>query len=305
MDAMIKQTMQGYLAAFDSANVTDEGLKAEIKQHKSDLKSIAESSSDVSQFMEKLTSEGINEKQSELIAKAFSPQSENNSSDEATATAKQLNTSPRTKVKQHIKKYIQKATIRDWINRVLFGVLILIIFVPSSRLYFYKTYLRWTMEAPDIKKEIKHSEIPGSWSLLDKEGNTIQFEQFKNQKVFINFWASWRGPCLVEIPSLIEKSKALKGEVTFIFLTKDKQENASRIIEQYKSETAHFYFYDNCPKPLQHDSDSIPFSVWINEGVKTAYNKGAAKWSSQDIIDGFEKATRRGENNEHFKRVSH
>ena len=34
------------------------------------------------------------------------------------------------------------------------------------------------------------------------DGNTVQLSDFRGQKVFLNFWASWCPPCRVEMPHL-------------------------------------------------------------------------------------------------------
>lgn len=40
------------------------------------------------------------------------------------------------------------------------------------------------------------------FQLEDMDGNTIQLSDYRGQKVFLNFWASWCPPCRVEMPHL-------------------------------------------------------------------------------------------------------
>lgn len=70
---MVEQTMNGYLMAFDSVSVTDEGLKAEIEAFKNELKEIGGQSSDVMDFMNKCTAAGITEKQTDLLTRVHTP----------------------------------------------------------------------------------------------------------------------------------------------------------------------------------------------------------------------------------------
>lgn len=42
------------------------------------------------------------------------------------------------------------------------------------------------------------------FQLEDMEGNTVQLSDYRGQKVFLNFWASWCPPCRVEMPHLQE-----------------------------------------------------------------------------------------------------
>lgn len=42
------------------------------------------------------------------------------------------------------------------------------------------------------------------FQLEDMDGNTVNLSDFRGQKVFLNFWASWCPPCRVEMPHLQE-----------------------------------------------------------------------------------------------------
>lgn len=39
-------------------------------------------------------------------------------------------------------------------------------------------------------------------SYTDLEGKTSKLSKYKGKVLFLNFWASWCGPCIMEIPSL-------------------------------------------------------------------------------------------------------
>lgn len=41
-----------------------------------------------------------------------------------------------------------------------------------------------------------------AFSLKDTKGNTVTFETFKGKVVFLDFWATWCGPCKEELPAL-------------------------------------------------------------------------------------------------------
>jgi thiol-disulfide isomerase/thioredoxin len=46
-----------------------------------------------------------------------------------------------------------------------------------------------------------------AWSLKDVNGKVVTSDQFKGKTVVIDFWATWCGPCKVEIPGYIELAK--------------------------------------------------------------------------------------------------
>jgi peroxiredoxin len=50
------------------------------------------------------------------------------------------------------------------------------------------------------------------FALKNLEGNEIRLSDLKGKIVFINFWATWCGPCRVEVPAFIELQKEYGAE---------------------------------------------------------------------------------------------
>jgi thiol-disulfide isomerase/thioredoxin len=46
-----------------------------------------------------------------------------------------------------------------------------------------------------------------AWTLKDLDGNAVSSEQFKGRVVVVDFWATWCGPCVAEIPGYVELQK--------------------------------------------------------------------------------------------------
>jgi thiol-disulfide isomerase/thioredoxin len=51
-----------------------------------------------------------------------------------------------------------------------------------------------------------------SFTLKDAQGQDVKLETFKGQVVLLNFWATWCGPCRLEIPWFVELQEKYRGQ---------------------------------------------------------------------------------------------
>jgi cytochrome c biogenesis protein CcmG/thiol:disulfide interchange protein DsbE len=107
------------------------------------------------------------------------------------------------------------------------------------------------------------------------DGELVRLSDFRGQVVLINFWASWCGPCRVEIPYFEDRYQTHQGELVVLGVnTEDTLEGA----KEFRADVGFTY-------PTAFDGDGtveeayrvrgLPTSVFVDEnGVVQAIRSG-------------------------------
>ena len=56
------------------------------------------------------------------------------------------------------------------------------------------------------------------FTVYDAEGREVRLSDYFGKPIVLNFWASWCGPCKMEMPDFQEKYLELEGEVHFLMV---------------------------------------------------------------------------------------
>lgn len=72
-----------------------------------------------------------------------------------------------------------------------------------------------------------------NFALRGIDGEVVRLEDFRGQPIFLNFWATWCQPCIVEHPVLQAGAKRYEGRVQFLGVVyNDETEKIRRFLDQ-------------------------------------------------------------------------
>ncbi|NIJ53478.1 TlpA family protein disulfide reductase [Dyadobacter arcticus] len=174
-------------------------------------------------------------------------------------------------------------------NSVSKKILLIILFLVGLAAVYY-AFLKPVPEVlnaveTDSTRE-KESSVYIS-SLNDLEGKQVAMDQEK--LIFINVWATWCGPCNIEMPGiqkLYDKYKAHE-KVAFYIISDEDAEIVNPFIERKGYDLPFFQFAGNYPPAL--NGNAIPRTYIIYKGKILAQEIGASQWDRPEIIDLIEK----------------
>ena len=165
-------------------------------------------------------------------------------------------------------------------------ILIVLIIVPSTRMYLKTQVTRLTMRPPAVISNAESITLQNTdylLSMIDEKGNTIRLDQFKGQVIFLNFWATWCPPCVAEMPDLQELYDQYKNKVTFIFISNEKRSVIDNFMHKHKFNLPVYQLSGN-EIPEVFYSKTIPATFVISQnGQIIVSRKGAAKWNSDSF----------------------
>lgn len=144
------------------------------------------------------------------------------------------------------------------------------------------------IQLPKNGPPLQVGDQPYEFALKDLDGNTVTLSQFIGRPVLINFWATWCGPCRIEMPELQSVFEEYGGSEEFLILALDQDESAGDI-------SAYFDELGLTFQPLLDEDNqtarnyglqgTLPASVFINPaGEVTVIHRGVM---TRGQIDGF------------------
>lgn len=118
------------------------------------------------------------------------------------------------------------------------------------------------------------------FTVYDAEGNPVQLYDYIGKPLVVNFWASWCGPCQMEMPDFEDKYQELGEEVQFLMInmtdgSRETVDSASAFIAE-KGYTFPVLYDTDSNAALTYGAYSLPTTYFIDaDGYAVAQATGA------------------------------
>lgn len=177
----------------------------------------------------------------------------------------------------------KKWLIKNWSN-VLFGVFVVLMIVPTTRMPIQVFINRLFLFGPSInKQEIIVTANNFKWEVIDENGHKIMAEQFTGKPILLNFWATWCPPCVAEMKSIESAYLQTKGKANFVLVSNEPIEKLIAF-KQKKGYTFPVYQLVSA-LPTIFESESIPTTYLINSKNEIVIQEtGAQNWASKKVL---------------------
>lgn len=141
-------------------------------------------------------------------------------------------------------------------------------------------------EEPAVVKKFDYD-----FSLRDLNGNVVDASEFKGKTIFLNIWATWCGPCRIEMPSIQSLyNKVDQENILFVMLSVDRREDFEKVKNFVNDKSYTFPVYvPSGSLPGQLQVGSIPTTFVINpEGKIVSKETGAANYDTPGFKEFLE-----------------
>ncbi len=144
-------------------------------------------------------------------------------------------------------------------------------------------YSRLSKEAaPEQVAVTEQPDIPPApdFTVYDIDGNEVHLYDFVGTPLVVNFWASWCGPCQMEMPDFQETYLELDGQVQFLMInmtdgSRETVETASSFIAE-KGYTFPVFYDTDYSAASTYGVYSLPMTFFIDaQGYAVTYATGA------------------------------
>ena len=125
------------------------------------------------------------------------------------------------------------------------------------------------------------------WAMTTVDGTPVEIGNFDERVLFVNRWATWCGPCIIEMPEIERLTKRMQGhDVAFLIVSKEPQETVAPFVEE-KGWDVPVYLSSELPPQL--NTKALPTTYILDANREVAFKYlGIAGWNDDTTVEFIE-----------------
>ncbi len=145
------------------------------------------------------------------------------------------------------------------------GFAVLILFAGIGYQYLTTQY---NISTPEMTKATDQTNTAADFTVIDANDNSITLSDYFGKPIIINFWATWCGPCKMELPAFDAAYQEYGDQITFLMvnLTDGYRDTISGVKDFVEQNAYSFpvYFDTQYEASTAYRASSIPLTIIID-----------------------------------------
>lgn len=133
-------------------------------------------------------------------------------------------------------------------------------------------------------------ELPGEhvasldWTVKTLDGAEVNLAEHASGKtLFLNFWATWCGPCVAELASIEKLHSQLGSDMAFVCVSNEQAATLKKFMDDRKLSIPVFVAHADPPRELNESAIPATFII-APDGKILLKHVGGADWAHESVV---------------------